>query len=156
MSWYRAVPASGEFVDEDTRSPRLNAGEPRIPPGPTGEWYHRPYLVRGYFSTKTTATFAQYYGLLDERDAQLDVAVPFAPEPHVGIVLPARRDLEAWNAGQFAVFPRNVTPSADLTLVARDRFLINEIRYIVKSAPVEIQDASVTIAWRMLLGADTL
>jgi len=153
--WAHAISPHGNFVDRDARTLRLSAGGARIPTGPTGEWYARPYTVRAYFSKKTTSVFAQMYGLLDERDAQLDLAVPFAPEPERGIVTPARHDLEAWNAGRFTQFPINTEPSADLSLVARDRFLINGTRYIVKSAAVPLQDQNATIAWRLLIGADT-
>ena len=155
ISWQHATPASGAIVDEDTREPRLNVGGARIAMGPTGESYGVPYACRGYFSTKTAAIFAQLYGMQDERDAQLDVAVPFAPEPEYGIVLPAPADYAAWNTGTFTQFAPNPMPAATLTLIARDRFVINGVRFIVKVAAVPIQDANVTVAWRILLGADT-
>ena len=154
-AWQRAIPASGAFVDIDSRSPRLTAGGPRVPTGPTGEGYAMPYRVRAYFSKKTSGVFAQMFGMLDERDAQLDVAVPFAAEPNNGILLPARSDLLAWNEGRFTVFPPNVTPSTDITLVARYRFIIAGVRYVVKAAAIPLQDNGRTVAWRLLIGADT-
>jgi hypothetical protein len=155
IEWQHAIPAHGDFVDRDSRSPRLTAGGPRIPTGPTGEWYARPHLVRGYFSKKTAAIYSQAYGLVDERDAQLDLAVPFAPEPHVGIVALPHVESEAWQRGWFTQFPPNVTPSVDLELIARDLFLIGGVRYIVKTPAIAIQDKNVTVAWRLLIGADT-
>jgi hypothetical protein len=155
VEWQHAIPATGDFVDQDSRAPRLTAGGPRIPTGPTGEWYTRAYRCRVYFSKKTTSVFSQMWGMLDERDAQLDLAVPFAPEPEHGITLPERRELDAWNRGQFTQFPPNFTPGADLTLIARDRFRIDGVRYVVKAAAVPLQDANVTIAYRLLIGADT-
>jgi len=154
MTWERAIPATGVAVDIDSRSPKLTAGGPRVIGGPTGESYALPYRVRGYFSKKTTSVFSQMFGMLDERDAQLDLAVPFAPEPHNGVVFPARMDLMAWNAGRFTLFPPQAALD-DLTLIARDRFTIGGVRYIVKSAAVPLQDANRTIAWRLLIGAET-
>jgi len=153
--WEHAIPASGPFVDEDARVPRLTAGGVRTATGPTGERYGPPHAVRAYFSKRTTSVLSQTWGMVDERDAQLDVAVPFAPEPENGILLPAHAD--AWNRGAFAQFPPNVLPGAgdDLTLIARDRFTIAGIRYIVKAAAVPIQDNNITIAWRLLIGAAT-
>ena len=153
-AWQRAIPASGAFVDVDSRSPKLTAGGARVATGPTGEAYSTPYRVRAYFSKKTSAVFAQMWGLLDESDAQLDVAVPFSPEPDNGIMLPSRADLAAWNEGRFTVFPPNSTLD-ELTLVARDRFVIAGVRYVVKSAVVPLQDAGRIVAWRMLIGADS-
>jgi hypothetical protein len=155
IAWEPARPASGDVVHQDSREPRLTAGGARVATGPTGETYPFTYRVRGYFSKKTTAVFAQMWGLLDQRDAQLDIAVPFAPEPENGIIVPARSALDAWNRGAFAQFPPNAMPTEDLTLAARDRFTIAGTRYVVKSAAVPIQDNNITIAWRLLIGADT-
>jgi hypothetical protein len=155
VEWQHAIPATGDFLDKDSRAPRLTAGGPRIPTGPTGEWYTRPYRVRVYYSRKTSAAFAEMFGMLDERDAQLDLAVPFAPEPNNGIVTPDHIDLQAWNSGRFTQFPINDMPQEDLTAIARDRFTIGGVRYVVKSASVSIQDNNAVVAWRLLVGATT-
>ncbi len=123
--------------------------------GPTGESYGTPYLVRAYISSKVSSLSYQMTGMQDVRDAKIDVYACFAPEPDNGIVLPDAKTLADYNAGKFCVYPRNSPDALDLALLARDRFTFQNIRYIVKSAAVPIQDNNITLAWRIFVSAQT-
>lgn len=159
VKWYHATSASGADIDPLTQNPRLTAGGPRTVAGsvgqpmtgPTGEQYpDEPVLVRAYMSKKVSSAFSQIYGILDQNDAQLDLAVPFAPEPELGIKIEDKRLLEAYERGAFVQYPRR-----DDRLVARDKFTIAGLDYIVKSRAVPLVDANRVVAWRLLIGAIT-
>jgi hypothetical protein len=155
VAWQHAVPASGYDVDAASRSLRLPAGGPRVVTGPDGETYGPSYLVRAYVSKKISAAIMQTYGVQDSRDSQVDVVGTFQPEPANGIVLPDTETLAAYNAGNFCAYPQNAPQAVSLELIARDRFIINGLTYVVKAAAIPIQDSNVTVAWRILVGATT-
>jgi hypothetical protein len=152
VTWQHAIPLSGVAVDALTQNPKLSAGGPRKAMGPTGEDYVDPIPVRAYVSKKAASAFSQVYGLLDQRDVQLDLAYPFAPEPENGILIPDADLLSSYNAGQFCVWG---SADDETQLVARDKFVIDGISYVVKASAVSLLDANRIVAWRLLLGALT-
>ncbi len=155
ITWQHAIPASGNDIDAASRNLRLPAAGPRVVTGPSGETYGKPYLVRAYISKKISSAIMQTYGVQDSRDSQLDLVATFQPEPHNGIVCPDADTLAAYNAGNFCVYPHNDPLAVSLELIARDKFIINGVTWVVKAAAVPIQDSNVTVAWRLLIGATT-
>lgn len=154
VEWHHAIPASGDRVDPISLEPILTAGGARKALGPSGETYHDPVRVRAYWSKKVSAIFAKQYGILDERDSQLDIAARFVPEPALGIEITDPELRAAYEAGNFC----DLTRPDDFDsheLIARDKFVINGVTWIVKSAAVPIVDANRTVAWRLLIGAQT-
>lgn len=150
LVWQKANPMAADLVDPLTGTPRLSAGGRRIKHlGNLGETFEYTYKIRGYLQSKVTTTFSEVYGMVDDRQMQLTV-----PSLHKADVLagirPLPKDLlDLYTAGKFVTHIKGQP-------VARDKFIHNGISYIVKSSAVPIIDTDVTIAWRMLVAADTL
>lgn len=150
VQWYHAIPASGNRVDPLTKQPILQAGGPRKPMGPTGETYYDPVNLRAYWSKKVSDVFLKQYGVVDQSDSQLNIAIPFAPEPLQQIQILDPDLLAAFNNGDF------VHLAKDDTLLARDKFKIGGAHWVVKARAIPIVDANRTVAFRLLIGKMTL
>ena len=147
--WQHAIPPDTSTVDPFTGAVPLHAFGPKKQMGPLGEMYAPPYQVRGYLQAKQTTTFTEVYGLVDDRTMQLTVGAVRFNDLADGIhSLPL--DLQAfYDRGEFIQFQKGQT-------VARDRFLIEGLRWTVKSSAVPIIDKNKVVAWRMFVAAETL
>jgi hypothetical protein len=151
LLWEHAIPADPETVDRATGTPRLTAGGRRHgkDEGHFGETFHPPYSVYGYLQNKITTTFSEVYGVVDDHTMQLTVPAIIVPSVADGIrALPVDLNI-AYENGQFVTHKKGET-------WARDRFRHLKITYIVKSTAVPIICRNATVAWRMLVAADTL
>ena len=149
LLWEHAHPPARDDVDPFTGSVKAAVGGPRKEAGPFGEIYGAPYEVNGYLQSKITTVFTEVYGMVDDRTMQLTLPVQRPTDLTRGIrPLPIPLQ-EAYTKGHFLTFERK-------ELVARDRFTHNGIRWIVKSAAVPLIDLDTTLAWRILVAAQTL
>lgn len=149
VGWLHAQPPDPNTIDPLTRGPKASLGGPPLAPGAFGETYPpdvEAAQIRAYLSNKAmTATF-QKFGIVEVGDLQMDVAVPFSPEPYFNIVQLEQPLVTAYNAGEFA----NVAPGPQKT-VTFDQFIIGGVKWVAKARPVPLLDANVVIAWRLLI-----
>lgn len=149
LVWQHANPTDPEDVDPLTQGVRLSAGGRREKFGKMGETYSYGYRVFGYLQSKIASTFSEVFGMVDDRQMQLTVPARHSSDVSLGI-RPLPADLEAlYTAGKFITHDKGGS-------IARDRFVHAGINYVVKASSVPIIDHNVTIAWRMLVAADTL
>lgn len=149
LLWQHAHSAEPENVDPLTQGLRLSAGGRREKFGKMGETYSYGYKILGYLQSKVTTTFSEVFGMVDDRQMQLTVPVLHFSDVYLGI-RPLPDDLgKLYTAGKFVTHDKG-------GLIARDRFVHAGINYVVKASSVPIIDHDVTIAWRMLVAADTL
>ena len=152
VQWAHAWPALAATLNPLTKGPRSTGlagiGVPNLNNGAMGESYSSYYPIRAYFTNKTSQSSFQQYGIVEAGDAQLDIAMPFAPDfGACADGLPPAL-LDAFNRGRFAVIRNQTTATYD-------RFIIDEQPWIAKAVPVPLVDASITFAFRVLIAKET-
>jgi len=152
VQWAHASPVPAANMNTVTQGPK-STGLAGIGTGPRNEGameegYAAFFPIRAYFSGKVSSSAFMQWGIVEAGDAQLDVAVPFAPDGAgcIGALPPAL--LDAYNNGRFAVIRGQTT-------VTFDRFIIGGVPYVAKAVPVPLVDSNITFAWRILVAKET-
>jgi hypothetical protein len=157
LTWYHAIPPDPGTINPAMGQPTASLGGPKLAPGTFGEQYPTtPHNIRDFLSSKFTQAQMQLWGNIEIGDMQLDVAVPFRPEPAVGIV-PLPPDLLCvYNEGRFAQVKRKGTTMDAPQTMAFDRFGYAGRLWIARARAVPLVDQNVTFAYRILVAEFTL
>lgn len=157
IDWYHATAPDPGTINTAMGQPMASLGGPKLPVGTFGESYPTcPVKIRAFLSSKFTQAQMQLWGIIEPGDMQLDVSLPFMPEPSVGIVALPPELLAVYNAGQFAQVTRIGVTYDNPRTMTFDRFGYGGKLWIAKARAVPLVDANTTFAYRILISEFSL